>query len=86
MQSKKLGIIQLTQKVKDTYSDLENQLTRPERSDLFDAKELINIFLLDLEIPDLSFPIFPKDLVVKFESQETPKISMKSYNIKRHLF
>lgn len=86
LQSKQLEIIQLTQKVKEAYSDLENQLTRPERSDLYVAKELIKIFLVDLETSDLSFPIIPKELFAKFGTPYTPKIPTKYYNIKRRLF
>lgn len=86
LQSKKFESIQLTQKVKEAYNNLENQLTRPERSDLYDAKELIKIFFVDLETSDLSFPVIPKELFVKFGSPYTPKIPTKYYNIKRRLF
>jgi hypothetical protein len=62
IQSKKLKVPQLTSKVLETYTELERQLTRPERNDLLNAKELMNIFKQDLDNSDLSFPPFSKDL------------------------
>ena len=70
MQSKQLKVTQLTSKVLETYVELEKQLSRPERNDLSEAKELINIFKQDLNNPDLSFPPFPEHLKKIIELQK----------------
>lgn len=67
IKSKKLQIPQLSIQVKNKYSDLQNHLNRPERTDLADAKRLLTIFLSDLENFDLSFPVLPKDLQTQID-------------------
>ena len=47
------------------YDDLNNTLKRPERNDLEDAKELVQIFKNDLERWSLSFPMLSKNLTSK---------------------
>lgn len=67
LQSENLKIAQLTAKVNKVYNDLEIQLKRPERTDLSEAKELVEIFQSDLKNSDLSFPVIPQDLYKRIE-------------------
>lgn len=83
MQSKRLKITQLTTKVNEVYNDLEIQLTRPERTDLSEEKELIRIFQADLENSDLSFPLIPHNLFTQIEELHgNSKIPSKQLDIR----
>ena len=63
----------LINEVNDTFNKLERTLRRPERTDLGYAQELLEIFRLDLEDWDLSFPILPKHLMKQVSIDENKK-------------
>ncbi len=60
--AKQYSLSKLVQKVDDTYLELESQLQRPERNDLTDPLQLVNVFKQDREEGTLSFPPLPENL------------------------
>jgi hypothetical protein len=65
LKSKKYNLNELVKKVEQTYTEIENQLNRPERNDLEDAKILIRINYEDLKNSDLSFPRLPAEFLIR---------------------
>lgn len=61
-ESKRLNIEPLLAKIIQQYQELESTLNLPERTDLKNAKKLVQIFKEDLSTSDLRFPILPSDL------------------------
>ena len=57
--SKKLKLNALTEKVYETYKELERHLIRPERTDLEPAKTILQIYKDDLVVPSLTFAVLP---------------------------
>lgn len=59
----------LKKRILETYNEIESILQRPERDNLSNAKEFVNIFKEDLENISLSFPVFPNNLMVLFNKR-----------------
>jgi hypothetical protein len=60
--SKEAKVPELLKIVDEAYTQLERTLKRPERKDLGNAQELLQIFKGDLKEWDLAFPPLPKHL------------------------
>lgn len=61
-EGKRHNYIELTEKVLEEYERLINTLNRPERTDLRNAKEFVQLYKNDLEDPSLGFPVLPLHL------------------------
>ena len=58
-EGKRNGYTELTKKVLEQYDELIKTLNRPERNDLGNAKELVQLYKDDLETSSLGFPVLP---------------------------
>lgn len=63
-ESKRNNYTELVELVLMQYDELESNLNRPERNDLKNAKELLQIFKEDLNTYNLAFPPLPDHLYV----------------------
>lgn len=61
-EGKRNGMPELAEAVLQQYKELEQNLDRPERDDLDNAKELVKVFKHDLDTWNLSFPVLPEHL------------------------
>lgn len=60
--AKEHNIKELIKEVDLYYKFLEDTLNRPERTDLENARKLVNIFKNDLDRPSMDYPDIPSDL------------------------
>jgi len=69
-EAKDYGIKELTDEVNRAYSELEEQIKRPDRTDLVNAEVLLKTFKDDLESWDLSFPMLPEHIMKIFNADK----------------
>ena len=68
-EAKRNKILELKKEVEKLYEELKSTLQRPERNDLGDAQETLQIFYADLEVWDLAFPILPEHLMKRLDKE-----------------
>lgn len=69
-EGRRKNITEWTKSVVKKYEEIEQNLNRPERKDLENSKELIQIFKEDLESWDLKSPVLPDHLYKLVEESE----------------
>lgn len=73
MGAKNNKITGLKKEVEKSFRDLESTLKRPERNDLIDAVETLQLFRDDLNVGDLAFPVLTDRLKSRLDNERNLK-------------